>query len=93
MGTPKGAKFTPEHVQKILTARRHSEAWREGRKRAAEKLRGRAPTLDAIVSSLASRALKRLGLDPDESPVLFEAYYQLYLVRIQERRERETVAA
>jgi len=87
LATPKGAKFTEEHVANLMESRRTSQAWREGRKRAAEKMRGRAPSLAAIAGSLATRTIKSLGLTRISAPTLWETYFQLHLARLKERRE------
>lgn len=87
MATPKGAKFTEEHVKNLTESHMRSKAWREGRKRAAEKMRGRAPSLAAIAGSLATRTVRSLGVTRISAPTLWETYFQLHLARLKERRE------
>lgn len=87
MPTPRGAKFTEEHVQALVRSRRLSPAWQEGRKRAAEKMRGRKPSLAAIAGSLATRSLHSLGLTRMRAPTLWEIYRNLHLARLEERQQ------
>lgn len=90
MGTAKGTTLSKEHVARILESRQNSEAWREGRKRAAAKLKGRPPSLKAMAASLATRSLRSLGLTREGSQVLWEAYLELHLARLREMREPVT---
>lgn len=84
-GTPPGTKFTPEHVEALTAGHLASEAWWEGRRRAAEKLKGRAPSVGAIAGSLASRSLRRLGLSKETSPTLYAEYVEHYTKQLEER--------
>ncbi len=85
--TIKGTKFTPEHVKALTEGHMRSEKWRAGRRRAAEKMRGRAPSLAAIAGSLATRTLRSLGATRTSAPTLWETYFKLHLARLKERRE------
>ena len=85
MPTVKGTKFTEEHVKALVESRRNSPAWQEGRKRAADKMRGRKPSLAAIAGSLATRSLRSLGLTRMKAPTLWETYRGLHLTRLEAR--------
>ncbi len=87
MPTPRGAKFTKEHVDALVESRRNSPAWQEGRKRAAEKMRGRKPSRAAIAGSLATRSLRSLGLTRMRAPTLWEIYRELHLTRLEARQQ------
>lgn len=87
LGTPKGAKFSEEHVRNLTESHMRSKKWRDGRKRAAAKMRGRAPSLAAIAGSLATRTIQSLGLTRNSAPILWEAYFQLHMARLRARRD------
>lgn len=92
MGTPKGTTFTDEHKANLAASRLKSKAWREGRKRAAKKLRGRKPSIEAMAGSLATRFVRNAGLTRVSAPILWANYAEYYLARLR-RREELPVAA
>lgn len=87
MPTVKGTKFSEEHVRALVESRRQSPAWQAGRKRAAEKMKGRKPSLAAIAGSLATRNLRSLGLTRMRAPTLWEIYRELHLKRLEARQQ------
>ena len=88
MGTKKGTKFTPEHVRRLVESRLKSAAFWDGRRRASEKLQGRAPSDRAIAGSLATRTLRMMGTTRQDSPALWEIYRDLALKRLLESRSK-----
>lgn len=92
MATPKGAKFTEEHIAKLVESRKNSKAWREGRQAAAKKLKGRKPGLEAMAGSLATRFIRNRKLTRTSAPTLWECYVEHYLRRLMARQELEAAA-
>jgi hypothetical protein len=68
---------------------RHSSAafWR-GRVKASQTLkeRGISPGIEAIAASMAVQTLLRMGTNREESPLLYEQYYELCLARLRAKR-------
>lgn len=83
MGTPIGTTFTDEHKTNLLASRRKSKKWREGRKRAAAKMRGRKPSIEAMAGSLATRFVRNAGLTRATAPTLWANYLEHYIARLR----------
>lgn len=83
MGMPKGTKLKPfseEQRRHMSEARRASPKVQAHHIRMREVMKGRHPK-QATASSLANRALRKLGLTKKEAPKLYLGYFDFYMRR------------
>lgn len=85
-------KLSPETRRKMSEAR-GSERCRQAYDFMSILRRGKAPPESSFARSMASRKLRRMGIDPKEAPALMEFYSAQYQQQIEEnRRARESVS-
>lgn len=82
-GIPKGTKLSPEVRRHMSEARQKSVKVKEHYERLKIIMKGRHPK-EASASSLAMRALRRIGLTREGAPDLYESYYQFYLKQFED---------
>lgn len=80
--TSRGQKLSDATRRRMSKSRRESPKAKAHHERMREVMKGRHPK-EATATKMAVVALRKLGLTRDNSPTLFEGYFEFYLRRFR----------
>lgn len=89
-GIKPGTKFSPEWRENMSKAQKRSPKARAHLK--TLQVKGKAPSDEALAGSMATRALRRMGLTREGSPQVWDEYMKQYLKRLKERSRSQDSA-